>query len=79
MFKEKRFAAAARQLEKVVEAEPGRARAHLLLGTSLARQRRWAEAAERYEEFVRLAPDDPMAPEVAKRLKGYHARSRRSR
>ncbi|HEY3452625.1 MAG TPA: protein kinase [Myxococcales bacterium] len=77
LFKEKRYVAATKQFQKVIDLEPGRARAHLLLGTSLARQRRWDEAAHHYEQFVRLAPEDPMTPEVVKRLKGYYAKPKR--
>ncbi|MGC4114974.1 MAG: protein kinase [Myxococcales bacterium] len=76
-FEQKRFAAAAKLFQSVVDAEPNRARAHLLLGTSLARLRRWEEAAHHYEDFVRLAPNDPMTPEVLKRLKAYYARPKR--
>jgi len=44
------------------------ASAHFYLANALAREKSFSEAADHFQRFLELAPDDPAAPEAKKRL-----------
>ena len=51
-----------------VEKDDTFASAHFYLANSLARDKKFTEAAAHFEQFLALAPNDPAAPEAKKRL-----------
>lgn len=57
-------------LERAVAADPGRARAHYLLGLCYLNAGQNAEAKAAIEKFLELAPDDPDAA-TAREMLGY--------
>ena len=58
-------------LRKCVNLEPNYAQCYLALGTVMARRNRPDEGAQYYREFLRLAPNHEMAPNVRKLVADY--------
>jgi tetratricopeptide (TPR) repeat protein len=68
----KRYEEAIPELERALQLDPSLAEAHFILGTCFARLGDLKKAASHYEEFVRLAPNDPSAAEVRMVLRQYY-------
>ncbi|REG32328.1 FHA domain-containing protein [Archangium gephyra] len=58
-------------LRKCVTLDPSYAQCYLALGTVMARRNRPDEGAQYYREFLRLAPNHEMAPNVRKLVADY--------
>jgi len=58
-------------LRKCINLEPNYAQCYLALGTVMARRNRPDEGAQYYREFLRLAPNHEMAPNVRKLVADY--------
>ncbi|WNG60193.1 FHA domain-containing protein [Archangium gephyra] len=58
-------------LRKCVSVDPTYAQCYLALGTVMARRNRPDEGAQYYREFLRLAPNHEMAPNVRKLVADY--------
>jgi tetratricopeptide (TPR) repeat protein len=77
LTRKKLFLEAEIRLLKCLEAEPSYARCYLALGSLKARTGELEEGAAYYRMFLRLAPDDAMAPTVRKTLAEYDKKRRR--
>jgi tetratricopeptide (TPR) repeat protein len=70
LFNNNQPSEAALELQYVVQADPGMARAHFVLGMSLFNSGRAEEGRIHLEKFIELAPEDPDV-EVARGLLSY--------
>jgi len=52
------------EIQALLNIDANSAEAHLLLGTVFANKRRFTEAADEYERFLKMAPNSPNAPKV---------------
>jgi tetratricopeptide (TPR) repeat protein len=59
---------AIRFYQAALSKDDGYAPAHLLLANALARERRFAKAADHFERFLALSEETPQTPEIRKRL-----------
>ncbi len=74
LFKKRQFREAKVFFQKCLEADPGFARCHMMLGSTFARLNNAEEGAKHYRQFVQLAPaDDADALKVKKFLEEYEA------
>ncbi len=68
-FNRQQFSQATTQLNSILQRNPRHAQSHFLMGRILARQpNRQQDARRHYEQFLRLAPDDPNAPAIRRWL-----------
>lgn len=70
LFNDNQASAAVLELRYVVQADPGMARAHFLLGMSLFNSGNPEEGRVHLEKFIELAPEDPDV-EIARGLLSY--------
>ena len=57
--------------KKCLEVDPTYAYCHMMWGAAVARLGRIDEGAQHYREFLKLAPNDPRAPQVKKLVEDY--------
>jgi ABC transport system ATP-binding/permease protein len=78
LMRQKQYAEAESILKKCLALDPTYAPCHLVMGTTLARRQRFDEGARHYREFLRLAPNDEMAPGVRANLETYEKSKEKS-
>jgi TolA-binding protein len=71
LLRAKQYAEAETLAKRCIDATPNSADCHMLRGAALAGLSNWAEAAEEYRTFLRLAPDHTLAPKVRETLDNY--------
>jgi ABC transport system ATP-binding/permease protein len=67
----KRYIQARTSFTRCIQADESMARCHMWLGSTYAHLHDYQTAARYYRTFMKLAPDDPLAPRVKKLLDEY--------